>query len=504
MPRIVSIWLPDWPVRRILRARPELSAEGAPVVLAAPGPGGPRLTAVDAAAAALGLAPGLALADARARAARPLAVAAAEPEADAAALRRLALWATRYAPLVAADGDGLLLDVTGAEHLLGGEAALLADLVARLGGFGLPARAACAPTPGLAWALARYGAEPVAHVPAGGEAEALADLPVAALRLPPETPAALRRLGFRRVQSLLDAARAPLARRFGTALVLRLDQALGRRPEPLDPVRPPATYAAVRRLLEPVRRREAVVAHARRLMAELAPALEAADVGARRLRLSLYRVDGRVDALAFGLAEPTRSPDHLVRLLGLRLDRDRLDAGFGFETLRLEAVAVAPMTARRAALGAPKDLAPLRDALAQRTGRRPVRLLPAASHLPERSVAEAGVGAEGDAPADWTPPAPGARPLLLLDEAEPVDVVALVPDGPPQRFRWRGRLHHVAHAQGPERIAPEWWRAPAGRTRDYYVVEDAAARRLWLYRDGLYGAPPPAFAPRWFVHGLFA
>ena len=510
MPRIVSIWLQDWPIRRLLRARPGLSDRPEPLVLVAPGPGGPRLTAVDPAAAALGLAPGLTLADARVRAQEPLRVLSAEPEADAASLRRLALWATRYAPGVALDDDGLFLDVTGADHLLGGEAALLADLVRRLDGFGLPARTALAGTPGCAWALARFQARALpaldprtALAADGSEAGCLAGLPVAALRLPAETLTALRRLGFRRIGQLIEAARAPLARRFGEDLLLRLDQALGRQPEPLVPVRPAPVHAAVRRLMEPVQRQETVVAYARRLMAELGPGLEARDVGATRLRLSLYRVDGRVTALAFGLAEPTRAPDHLVRLLRLRLDRDKLSAGFGFETMRLEAVAVGPMAPCEVALGAgrPADLAArLSDALAQRLGHRPRRLAPVASHAPERSVARTVRAAA----ADWAPPAPAPRPLLLLDEAEPAEVIALVPDGPPERFRWRGRLHRVAHAQGPERIAPEWWRDPAARTRDYYVVEDEAARRLWLYRDGLYGGPPPGPPPRWFVHGLFA
>jgi protein ImuB len=81
-------------------------------------------------------------------------------------------------------------------------------------------------------------------------------------------------------------------------------------------------------------------------------------------------------------------------------------------------------------------------------------------------------------------------------------VVALIPEGPPRQFRWRGVRHQVAHAQGPERIAPEWWRqSPNDAERDYYMVEDSAGRRFWLYRAGLYGrgdAPPP----QWFIHGV--
>ena len=118
------------------------------------------------------------------------------------------------------------------------------------------------------------------------------------------------------------------------------------------------------------------------------------------------------------------------------------------------------------------------------------------------------------------------RPLLLLPRAEPAEVTALVPDGPPRRFCWRGVTYEVAGAQGPERIASEWWRlrtlnpsthsrdsedpilngVKAERqqalTRDYYLVEDADGHRFWLYREGLYGRETTA--ARWFVHGLFA
>ena len=65
-------------------------------------------------------------------------------------------------------------------------------------------------------------------------------------------------------------------------------------------------------------------------------------------------------------------------------------------------------------------------------------------------------------------------------------------------------LHEVAGAEGPERIAIEWWRDQPNRsrTRDYFRIESKAGLRLWLYREGLYMREPGV--PRWFVHGLFA
>src|SRR5262249_19135620 len=155
------------------------------------------------------------LADARAKAAL-LQVRDAEPAADDAALRRLALWATRYTPVVSPwseenGADGIFLDVAGSAHLFGGEAALLADLGDRLDRFGLPARLAVADTPGTAWALSHCHAAARVVLPSGQEAEALAPLPIAALRLSPETRTALQRLGFKRVGALIDKPRAPFA-----------------------------------------------------------------------------------------------------------------------------------------------------------------------------------------------------------------------------------------------------------------------------------------------------
>jgi protein ImuB len=124
-----------------------------------------------------------------------------------------------------------------------------------------------------------------------------------------------------------------------------------------------------------------------------------------------------------------------------------------------------------------------------------------ASYLPEK--AEIACDAADETPVWPSPDGARPRPLLLLPRPEPTEVMAVVPEGPPRRFRWRGVLHEVVHAQGPERIAAEWWRHRQLRpTRDYYIAEDAAGRRFWLYRDGLYERETDL--PRWFVHGLFA
>jgi protein ImuB len=518
MPRILSVWLDRWPIRRFLQAQSRKPAAepvdpARPFVLALDASGGPKVAALNEAARAEGIAAGERIADARAKA-RGLQMRDLDPQADAAALRRLALWTTRYTPAAGAwnednGADGLFLDIAGASHLFDGEAALMTDLRRRLAGFGLPARLALADAPGAGWALARYAGAADIRVPSGGERAAVERLPIEALRLDPATRFSLRRLGLKRVGDLLDKPRAPLSRRFGSGLLLRLDQILGRTPEPIDPVAAPPLYETARRFLDPIVAQSMVVRTARRLFEDLAPRLEQDGVGARRLRLMLYRVDGETFSVELGLAAPSRNATYIERLFDLRFDRlaGAIDPGFGFETIRLEAVAVEPLKPRQDTLSGSEGKAAgeravsLIDALSQRFGRDGLaRPWPVASHIPERAVvARSDVESEPEwAPDEEAPP----RPALLLPEAEPADVVAVVPEGPPRRFRWRGRMHRVAHAQGPERIAPEWWRRQKPQpTRDYYIVEDEAGRRFWLFREGLYRE---THEPRWFVHGLFA
>jgi protein ImuB len=537
MSRIVSVWLPRWPIRRFLAAQaiapsdkpqstPRVNSDR-PFVLAVAGAGGPRIAALNEAAEAAGLATGEPLADARAKAG-VLQVRAVDAAADDAALRRLTLWATRYTPTASPwtgenGADGFFLNIEGASHLFGGEAKLIADLAGRLERFGLPARLAVADTPGAAWAASRFHRTPLFVLLPGREAAALADLPIAALRLSPETRNALRRLGFKSVGALMDQPRAPFAARFAAELLRRLDQALGRVDEPLVPIAAPPVYHSLHYALEPIVTRQAVVARVSRLMQNLVHVLVRDGAGARALRLCLYRVDGAVETIDIGLTAPTRSVAHVTRLIDLKLDAlaAMADAGFGFETVGLAVTRAEPMPARQIELNVDRHpqgddeaerCAALIDALRQRLGPHSVRQFEAvASHLPERAEilppVEKFHSSEG---LPWREPEQAldrARPLLLLPQAEPAEVTALVPDGPPRRFSWRGVTYDVAGSQGPERIGAEWWlnhrqHCEMKPTRDYYLVEDAAGRRFWLYREGLYGRETAT--ARWFVQGLFA
>lgn len=608
------MWLPDWPITRrfaSLRAPPP---EG-PFVLAERTNRGLVITAANRAARGLGVRIGQTHADARALC-PGLESAAAEPAEDRTALERLALWSERFSPAVAVDQlgprlDGLTLDVVGAAHLWGGEALLLADIERRLAAAGAPGRAALADTLGAAWALARFGPAGGRRIAPPGETRAaLAALPVEALRLGEPALVLLKRFGLRRIGDLYPLPRSGLARRFrgGDALqvVRRLDQALGIEAEAVTPVRPASVYRVWRTFAEPILIVEGVEQRLPELVTALSEQLDRDGQGARRLALTAFRVDGRTTAVEVGFSLPARAPNHLTRVLkdaGL----EHLDLGFGADSLMLAATEAEAVTARQDAMTEsdrvpdPDSLPALIDRLQARLGPFAVsRPTPRERWRPERSEAliRADAVVQAGRPAD---PA-RFRPILLLDPPERVeDVIALTPDYPPRRFTWRRLRHRVVKAQGPERIAPEWWRtglpppdtdaekptlkvaredvlhlerqaaergqesrkvfkpgvcvpalpnatglegrrpalavvtseAPrayraqpweqpptplpdpeerAGRarsreatlplTRDYFLVEDDAGERFWLFRDGL--QPRETGQPGWWIHGVAA
>ena len=469
-----------------------------------------RLAAVNRAALALGLVPGLSLADARAR--EPdIGVADLDIRADAAWLERIADGCDRYTPMVAIDGgDGLILDISGCAHLFGGEAALRADLVARLERLGMEVRSALADTPDAAHALARYGRVPS---PSPSGEGLMANLPVEALELDPEEAVALRRAGLKRLGDL--EARPPqlLSARFGEDAADRLARIAGGRDIRITPRRPEAALMLERRFAEPIGHTEAALAAIAELAAQAARRMEEAHRGGRRFEAQLFRTDGLVRSLRVETGLPVRDVALVMRLFGERLDTlaDPVDPGFGFDLVRLSVPRFEPLAPLQLPLEggsvAEGALAQLLDRLSTRLGRGRVRRLsPRDSHIPEQA-AFAFPAIEGGPAGDWPEPEPGEpplRPTHLFDPPQPIDVVAGVPDGPPQRFRWRREVHEVMLAEGPERIGALWWRRAdnQGFSRDYYRVEDRKGRRFWLFRHGLYGRE--AASPAWYIHGLFA
>ena len=490
--------------QRITAQQRTLPADDVPVVLAAPGTHGPVVHALGKPARERGITPGARIVDVQAI--HPdLHVEQADPRGDKALLGRVAMWARRWCPWTVRDtDDGIVLDVTGAGHLFGGEAGMLRDMAARFRMQGLTARLALAPTRGAAQMLARHG-PPGCICDPEDMGDMLAGLPVAALRLSPDTARLLDRLGLKTIAALRDVPRVALMRRFGNLAegdnpIMLLDRATGRTPDPLNAPQDARRWLARARLPEPV---IDPVPHLAGLAEDLCLQLARAELGARQLRLTIYRVDGEWRSRDVATAQASREAAHMMRLLEGKLEG--IDPGFGFDLLTLEATRVEPLALHQDYLDGKrdpgKDVAALLDRLTARLG--PEKVTWSAwieSHLPER--VETPVPALTHVP-QAAPVLLRERPLRLLDPAEEIFVLYAVPEGPPARFRWRGVAYLTNRHEGPERLGPEWWRArPGTRLRDYYKVEVGDGRRLWMYREGLLGDGRGA-DPRWFLHGLF-
>ncbi|MCL6683951.1 DNA polymerase Y family protein [Sphingomonas alba] len=502
MKRIASICLPVLAIERWSRFA---DAPEAPVALVVEAAHGQLIHAVTPAAAERGAHPGMRLTDARALDPKLLAEPA-DPAGDAALLKRLARWAGRWSPLVEVDGeDGLRLDVSGVAHLFGGEEGLATDIRSRFGALGLTACTAIAPTAGAAWALARFSPRVVDK----DVAKALAPLPVAALRLDARSIQILERLGLKTIGQLAKVPRKSLQRRFREAdnPLNALDRALGLKDEPLTGERIELPPRVLAKLSEPATHPEAAGQALGRLVPGLARQLQDRKLGARRLHLAGYRVDGSVAGTGVATAIPTRDPKHLMRLL---IDKATvLDPEFGFDAFALTASWCEPLGATQESLvdepSGEAEVAKLVDRLSVKLGPQRVRRpQPIASHLPER--ANGWRLAVEERPSPQLSPASGrgsTRPQHLLDRPEAIAVVYATPEGLPRRFVWRRLVHDIAKAEGPERIAPEWWRERStARLRDYYRVEDKDGRRYWIFREGLVGDGRGG-APEWYLHGLF-
>jgi protein ImuB len=469
-----------------------------------------RLAAVDALAQGQGLAPGMTLADARVRVPGLVAVEADET-ADRHWLEKLVHGCIQFSPhVVPHPPHAISIDISGVEHLFGGEAGLMEAVGEHIEAQGMEARIACAATAEGALALARYAPLPVAD-----EARAIRALPVVALGLDDDATLGLVRAGLKSIGAVATRPRAALAVRFGIEAVSALERLLGEEHHPGTPLRHQAPLRFERRFAEPVAHERAVAAAFAELLQEAARTLEERGLGGRRFRLTLDRCDGAKRRLDIETCGPTRNPALVLRLFDERIASlaDPLDPGFGYDRLLLTIPLAEPLTATQPALdGAEKAdgaLAELIDRLSTRLGPGAVRrLVPRDSHIPEQAQL-ALPAIHTPAPARWPAPPKGEpplRPLFLFDPPQPVEVIAEVPDGPPHRFRWRRKLHEVRLYEGPERIAAEWWKQKNGEqrpglTRDYYRIEDARGRRYWLFRHGLYEEKPQ---PKWYLHGLFA
>ncbi len=465
------------------------------------------MAGLDRKATAFGIKVGQPLANARAML-PALKVVAANPAADLKLLGRIADWCERFTPLVALDGArALLLDVTGATHLFGGEQAMLDRILRGLEAQGFAVRGAMAGTALAAQALSRRRSGTVAQP--GTEAEAVASLPVDTLNLDPVTTHAFRRAGLKRIGQAYGRDRRELTSRFGARLVYMLDTAFARAETPVSPRRPLPDYRAERAFAEPIATEDAIRATLVALAASLGEALEKRGEGARRLEASFFRADGIVRRIAVETGQPVRDPAVVERLFREKLASlvDPLDPGFGFDLVRLAADRAERADAVAADFDSDahdaREIRFLADRLAARFGSdRMLAFVAGDTHIPEAAFAAVPAQHAADfASVPWErirrPNEAPRRPLRLFAKPEHAGILRAVPGSNTLHMRWRKAQRVLVRAEGPERIAMEWWRHQETQpTRDYWRAEDGEGRRLWLYRD--------TETAQWFVHGALA
>jgi protein ImuB len=543
MRRIMALWLPRFSTDRLKRKGGPLSdlmngSEG-PLVVAGRVGNALHVQALEMRAQRLGLYKGQPLANARAMV-QALTIIPANDKEDLKLLEQIADWCDRFTPYVAADApDGLILDITGAAHLFGGEAAMLSHVTQKIVAQGFAVQAAIAGTSSAARALAKFAS---GHIAApGAEAEALARLPVAALNTDAKIIAALHRAGLKNIGQVAERERGELAARFGKGFVTALEILLGQHDQPVSPRRALPDLMAEQRFAEPIVNEDAIATSLLSLAQSLGGILEQRGLGMRRLGASFFRADGQVRRLDLKLGGASRDADRVMRLLREKLDtlHDPLDPGFGFDVIRLEVLLSERSDAVTASFDSHendrREIQYLADRLSVRHGEaRVLRFIPQNTHIPEAQSAAIpaqsrdfvdGPSSKDSWPLRRDKHDPPLRPLRLFEKPEEIHhTVAAVPDGPPMRFRWRRAQFEVAHAEGPERIAMEWWRSVGESrsdynksvgesrsdnykinekpTRDYFRVETREGQRFWLYRDGLFGNN--GLSPRWYLHGIFA
>lgn len=496
--RFVAIWFPflvsDWMVRQ----KPEL--KGVPFILYASERGRMVVKAASRTARAKGIAPEMVVADCRAIF-PDLTVLEYPSGKDEQLLLALAAWCIRFTPIAAIDRpDGIVLDCTGCTHLWGGEAGYIATILDRFTHFGYHARAVVSDTIAASWALSRFDRNQTV-VPPGKQLDALLDLPPAALRLEPSTTERLEKLGLSTIRHFAHMPRPALRKRFGAGLLSRLDQATGFEPELLQPVQPPKLHQERLPCLEPIRTAKGIEIAIERLLEELCAQLEAEGLGLRTAVLRCHRVDGDIQVIDIGTNLPSRNVRHLMKLFELKIVQLRPD--LGFELFELHAPKVEDIAFDQSMLwntAGTHDTAAVAELLdkivSKRGGNVVHRYLPAEHYWPERSYKLAD-SIDAQPETGWRTDL--QRPIHLLRRPERIEVTVPLPDYPPMLFRYRGKVHHIKKADGPERIEQEWW-LQQGVFRDYYCVEDEQGGRYWLFRSGHYGGGMPS----WFIHGFFA
>lgn len=497
MKRIVAILFPHLMTDWILRRQPEL--KDVPFAMALADRGRRVVKAVNALAQTKGVYVNMVVADCKAILPE-LQVLEYDPEQSKKLLTALAEWCIRYTPVVAMDlPDGLLFDVSGCTHLWGGEEAYLKNIQERFKKFGYSTQLAIADTVGCAWAMSRFGKN-ISIVKANEQGKILALLPPAALRLEVPVLERLNKLGLQTIGSFMTMPRTALRRRFGAGLLLRLDQALGAEPELLEPIKPIPAYEERLPSMEPICTATGIEIALKTVLETFCERLSRESKGLRKCMFRCYRMDGNIQLIEIGTNRPSRNTKHLFKLFEPKIQH--IEPDLGIELFTLEAPVVEDLQSTQDALWTissknESDIAELLDRIAGKTGADSIhRYLPAEHYWPERSIKTTASLTE-KASIAWRTDLP--RPLHVLKKPEPIEVSVPIPDYPPLLFHYKGTLHTVKKADGPERIEQEWW-TDKSEYRDYYCLEDERGGRYWVFRLGDYLTGDP----KWFIHGFFA
>jgi protein ImuB len=497
--RYLAIWLrflkTDWFTTR----KPELA--GQPFILSAPDHGRMLISAANLQALAKGMEPGMPVADARAIW-PDIVVMDDLPLMAEKLLKKIAEWCIRFSPCVAIDEpDGLILDITGCAHLWGGESEYLAEINRRLKDRGYFARSAIAGTIGAAWAVSRFGKSSFV-IEEGKDLEAIMHLPPAGLRLTPEVLDRMQKLGLRQIGDFITMPRSALRRRFGEEMVKRLHQALGQYTEIPLPVQPAEPWQERLPCLEPISTATGISIALERLLDSLCENLRREELGLRQAVFKCYRLDGAIVQAEIGTSRPSHNCKHLFKLFEVKIPD--LQPDLGIELFTLDAPKVESLAPSQEAIwgrgseDSAQQIAELVDRISGKLGELNIRrYLPVEHHWPERSI-KAAQDLNEITEVKWNLDRP--RPTQLLPQPMRIEVTAPIPDYPPMLFRYKGNLHKVIKADGPERIEQEWW-IQEGQHRDYYTVEDEEGRRYWIFRSGHYSADRNY---QWFIHGYFS
>ncbi len=448
----------------------------------------------------LGLKPNMPLADARIIL-PSLQAFKYQPLRQQKLLNMLAEWFIRYSPNIAlAPPDGLFLEVSGCTHLWKGEKPYLQEISSRLKKAGYHFKIAMADTLGTAWAITHHGENQI--VKSGEHLQALLPLPAKALRLEEHTLQRLAKLGFHTIDSFIHIAPSTLRRRFGEEINLRIGQALGHQPEAFETISEPHPYQERLHCLEPIQTAKGIEIAIQNLLENLCILLQKDDVGFRNATLKCYRLDGKLQQISIGTNQASIHIQHLFKLFELKIKQ--IEPDLGIELFIMEATKVETLPKQQEALWQIQaqsnlsEVSELLDRISIKAGKNAIRrYLPQEHHWPEHSI-KAVTDPQQLPETEWQ--THKLRPTVLLNQPEPIQVSAPIPDYPPMNFTYKGQLHRVIKADGPERIEREWW-LNEGKHRDYYYVEDEKGQRYWLFRLGHYHSK---IAAQWFIHGFFA